>query len=188
MAKEIKIKQEISNDLSASQEFNVLRTSIQMHDKYFVPVKEMLLVLGNVVESEDGSRSVGQHFPVVKIIDGTPREVIELYVGQLVKQDVSRVLAFPNELSDALRQSSTAFKDVICGKILEVTNTKEILDRVWDKDHWKRNDDGTFASRKNNAYEFTPKKAAFSDAVMSDIYNMLEAYYIEKYPDLIEVK
>lgn len=188
MAKEIKIKQEISNDLSASQEFNVLRTSIQMHDKYFVPSKEMLLVLGNVVENAGGSRSVGHHFPAVKIVDGTPREVIELYVGQLVKQDVNRALVFPNELSDALRQSSAAFKDVICGKVIEVTNSKEILDRVWDKDHWKRNPDESFVSQKKMAYEFTPKKASFSDAVMSDIYDMLEAYYIKTYPDLIEVK
>lgn len=188
MAKEIKIKPEIPTDVSVAQEFEVLRTSVQMHDKYFVPVKEMLLVLGNVVENEGGSRAVGHHFPVVKIVDGTPREVIELYVGQLVKQDINRALVFPNELSDALRQSSAAFKEVICGKILEVTNTKEILDRVWDNDHWKRNPDDSFASQKKMAYEFTPKKVSFSDAVMSDIYNMLEAYYIKTYPDLIEVK
>jgi hypothetical protein len=190
MAKEIRIKQEISNDLAANQEFNVLRTSNQVGDKFYVPMEEMLLVLGTHLEANGNNpaRTVGQYFPVVRLIDGEPAEVTNLYVGQIVKVDVNRAIAYQSPLSDALRQSSVAFKSLICNKILEITESKEILDRVWDdtKKRWATDDDGKLKSRSAFAFKFVPKTHNMSDATLSKCYDMLEAHYKANYADLIE--
>lgn len=190
MAKEIRIKQEISNDLAANQEFNILRTSNQVGDKFYVPVKEMLLVLGTHLEANGNNpaRTVGQYFPAVRLVDGVPTEVTNLYVGQLVKLDINRVIAYQSPLSDALRQSSDAFKSLICDKMLEITESKEIADRVWDdaKKRWAVDDDGKLKSRSAFAFKFVPKAHNFNDAVLTKCYEMLEEHYKANYADIIE--
>lgn len=190
MAKELVIKNEISNDVAANSEFNVLRTSNQIGDKFYVPMKEMLLVLGTHLEAngDNPARTVGQYFPVVRMVDGKPIEVVNLYVGQLVKLDINRAIAYDGPLADAIRQSSDAFKKVICDKILEIRTSKPIKDRVWDdgKKQWKRNEDGTFASKDSFAYQFVPVAHNMSDAVLDACLNMLEEHYNANYADLVE--
>ena len=190
MAKELVIKNEISNDIAANQEFNVLRTTNQVGDKFYVPMQEMLLVLGTHLEANGNNpaRTVGQYFPVVRISDGKPVEVVNLYVGQLVKLDVNRVIAYDGPLASAIRQSSDAFKKVICDKILEIKDTKPIKDRVWDdaKKQWKRNEDGTYASKDAFAYKFVPVAHNFNEAQLTACLDMLEKYYLENYADLVE--
>lgn len=190
MAKELVIKNEISNDVAANQEFNVLRTTNQVGDKFYVPMKEMLLVLGTHLEAngDNPARTVGQYIPVVRMADGKPVEVVNLYVGQLVKLDVNRVIAYDGPLATAIRQSSDAFKKVICDKILEIKESKPIKDRVWDdkKKQWKRNEDDTFASKDAFAYKFVPVAHNMSDAVLDTCLDMLEKHYQENYAELVE--
>jgi hypothetical protein len=190
MAKELSIKQEIYNDPAVNQEFNILRTYNQVGDKFYVPMEEMLLVLGTHLEANGNkrARTVGQYFPVVRLVDGVPTEVTNLYVGQLVRLDINRVIAYPGPLSDALRKSSWEFKSLICDKILEITESKEIVARVWDDDkkEWKRNEDGTFASKDAFAFKFVPKANNMSDAVLDTCLNMLEEHYKTNYADLVE--
>ena len=70
------------------------------------------------------------------------------------------------------------FKNLICGKILEVTESKEILDRVWDNEKvaWKRNADETFASQKKIAFRFEPKNLP-NAAVATAATNKLMEHY-----------
>lgn len=190
MAKELSIRQDISYDPAVNQEFNILRTYNQVGDKFYVPMEEMLLVLGTRLEANGNNpaRTVGQYFPVVRLVNGVPTEVTNLYVGQLVRLDINRVIAYPGPLSDALRQSSWAFKSLICDKVLEITESKEIVARVWDDDkkEWKRNEDGTFASKDAFAYKFVPVAHNMSDAVLDACLNMLEEHYNANYADLVE--
>lgn len=202
MAKSFKIKQEEFNGLVANQEFAALRVQNQVGDRFFVPKAGNLLVLGtaipaldrdgNTIKDEKGndvSRSVGQHFPVVRIVDGKPTEVVELYVGQIVKLDANRKLVYPSILSDALRKGSDDFKKAICGKVLEITEESECDDRVWDQatSRWLRDseDETKFATQKKRVLKFEPKASALSAADTEKAYDMLVSYCEERYADYV---
>ena len=191
------------NGITANQEFATIRIQNQVGDRFFVPAPNMLLVLGtsipaldrdgNVMKDEKGNemnRSVGQHFPAVRLVDGKPTEVVELYVGQIVKLDINRKLVYPGVLSDALRKSSDDFKAAICGKVLEITEEKECDDRQWDQaaNQWMRNEDGTFTARKNRAFKFEPKPSPLNAADTDAAYAMLDQYYNEMYSDYVSTK
>ena len=204
MAKlKINIQKADFNGLTANQEFATIRIQNQVGDRFFVPAAEALLVLGtsipaldrdgNVMKDEKGNemnRSVGQHFPVVRLVDGKPTEVIELYVGQIVKLDINRKLVYPGALADALRKSSDDFKAAICGKVLEITEEKECDDRQWDQaaNQWMRNEDGSFATRKNRAFKFEAKPSALSTADTDKAYELLNQYYNEMYSEYVSTK
>ena len=178
---------EISN-IIASQDFNTLRTTTQVGDRFYVPVPNSLLVLGTKIEGR--AVEVGQHFPAVRIIDGTPVEIVELYVGQLVKLDVNRKLVFNTPLSDALRKSGEAFKEAICDRILEVTDSQEIDDRDWDDkaNAYKRDEKGKYIPKKKNAYKFEAKRHNLSDDVLTKVYEMLKGYINENYSEIIDAQ
>lgn len=179
------------NSIVASQEFNTLRTTTQVGDRFYVPTKGSLLVLGTKVEGR--AVEVGQHFPAVRIIDNTPVEVVELYVGQIVKLDVNRKLAFNTPLSDALRKSGDAFKDAICDHILEVTDSADIMDREWDPKApnggaYKRDANNKYIPKPNTAYKFEAKRHNLSDDVLAKAYDMLKAYINDNYGEIIDAQ
>lgn len=195
MAKNFKIKSATFEGMAASQEFNVFRTSLQKGDQFYVPNSDMLLVMGTALpESTDDNgrifpaRTVGQYFPVVRISEGSPIEVTNMYVGQLVKVDVHRAIAYPGELSSALRKGSDAFKALICDRILEATDSKDIDDRVWDTNHWKRDENNKFVSEPKTAFKFEVKRHNFSADVVSKCEDMLANYYNEQYGNLVEAE
>lgn len=187
----------------ANQEFNAIRVTNQVGDRFLVPTADWLLVLGTEVPSMDRNgnailddrgnpqmRSVGQHFPVLRLIDGVPTEVVELYVGQVVKTDYFGRIAYPNALSDALRKSSDAFKKEICGNVLEITDEKEITDRVWDQanNRWMRDseNEGALAKRSNRAFKFEVKRSPLNASEMAKATEMLVEYYQKNYPDVLK--
>ena len=176
------------NNIVANQEFNTLRTSTQVGDRFYVPAAGSLLVLGTKVEGV--ATAVGQHFPAVRIIDGTPTEVVELYVGQLVKLDVNRKLAFQTPLADAIRKSGDAFKSAICDQILEVTDSATIQDRDWDADKqaYKRNENNKFVPVEKIAYKFEAKRHNLSNDALTKAYDMLKAYINENYGEIINAE
>ena len=199
----LKIKQENFNGIMANQEFATLRIQNQLGDRFFIPKSEMLLIVGssipaldrngNTIKDEKGNetyRSVGQHFPAVRIVDGEPTEVVELYVGQLVKLDIKRKLVFSGILSDSLRKSSDDFKKAICGKVLEITEETECDDRVWDANNarWMRDpeDDMKFVSQKKRVFKFEPKASTLNAADTDEAYKMLERYITEMYSEIAE--
>lgn len=202
MAKILKIKITNTdfNGVMANQMFNTLTTSNQLGDKFYVPKQDMLLILGTGINARDREgneildeagnpvrRQVGQHFCAVRLIDNKPVEVRELYVGQLVKVDVNRRIAFPGILSDALQKGDAAFKDAICGKVLEIVDEKMVDDRVWDnaKNQWMRKEDGTLASGPKNALKFEPKRNTMSAEDIDQANSMLMQYYKERYSDYV---
>lgn len=176
------------NNIIASQEFNTLRTTTQVGDRFYVPAEGSLLVLGTKVDGRD--IAVGQHFPAIRIIDGTPVEVVELYVGQLVKLDVNRKLVFNTPLSDALRKNGEAFKEAVCDRILEVTDSQEIDDRDWDDkaNAYKRDENNKYIPTKKTAYKFEAKRHNLSDDMLTKAYEMLKAYINENYGEIINAE
>lgn len=179
MAKVLTVKKMKLNGLETSQEFNEIRSTIQVGDRFFVPMADMLMILGTSLEGRD--MPVAQYFPAVKLdADNNPVSVQNLYIGQIVKLDVNRQVAFNNELYKALSTpgGSAKFKSLICGKILEVTESKEILDRVWDNEKvaWKRNADETFASQKKIAFRFEPKNLPNATVATAAINKLMEHY------------
>lgn len=176
------------NNIIASQEFNTLRTTTQVGDRFYVPAEGSLLVLGTKVDGRD--IAVGQHFPAIRIIDGTPVEVVELYVGQLVKLDVNRKLVFNTPLSDALRKNGEAFKEAVCDRVLEVTDSQEIDDRDWDDkaNAYKRDENNKYIPTKKTAYKFEAKRHNLSDDMLTKAYDMLKAYINENYGEIINAE
>lgn len=182
--------------IAASQEFEPFRTSLQIGDQFYVPRAEMLLVLGtNIPASKDENgreypaRVAAQYFPVVRMDGDKPIDVMNLYVGQLVKVDAKRAIAFPNELSTALRKGSNAFKELICNRILEATESKEIQDRVWDPDNtkWATKEDGkTLETQTKNAFKFEVKKHNLTADIVNKCEEMLSDYINANYAALAE--
>lgn len=189
--------------IMANQEFNVNYVYKQVGDRFLVPTSDWLLVLSTEVPSLDRNgntildnygkpqmRLVGQHFPVVRLVDNVPTDVVELYVGQVVKTDYFGRIAYPNSLSDALRKSSDAFKKEICGNILEITDEKEIIDRVWDKDNnrWMRDPENgnTLVKRSNRALKFEAKRSMLGPSETAKATEILVEYYKNNYPDVLK--
>ncbi len=188
------------NDMLATQMFNSVNTVNQVGDRFYVPGSDMLLILGNAVEETDRNgnivhdsngnpiiRQVGQHFCTVRIVDNVPTEVVELYVGQVVKLDVNRRFVFPNVLSNALRRGDAAFKEAICENILEITKEAPCQDRIWDpdKNQYKRDENNKFVPRESTALEFEPKKHNLKPDVVEKCLEMLLEYYRENYKEFL---
>lgn len=184
----------------ATQEFNSVNTVNQVGDRFFVPNANLLLILGNAVEETDRNgnvivddagnpsmRQVGQHFCAVRMVDDIPTEVVELYVGQVVKVDVNRRFVFPGVLSNALRRGDAAFKEAICEQILEVTKEAPCQDRVWDpvQNQYKRDENNKFIPREATALQFEPKKHNLKSDVVEKCLEMLINYYRENYKEFI---
>ena len=179
MAKVLTVKQMKINNLESTLDFAPIRSTIQVGDRFFVPMADMLMILGTSLENRD--TPVAQYFPAVKLdADNNPVSIQNLYIGQIVKLDVNRQVAFNNELYKALSTpgGSAKFKNLICGKILEVTESKMIHDRVWDNEKvaWKRNPDETFASIEKPAFRFEPKNLP-NAAVATAATNKLMEHY-----------
>lgn len=200
--KEIKIAKSVIEGVMANQEFNALLTQNQVGDRFFIPEEDMLLVIGqainaldrdgNELKNADGTpqlRQVGQRFCAVRLVDGQPSEVVELYVGQLVKVDAHRKIVFPNALSNALRQGDKAFKAAICGKTLEITEETMCDDRVWDQkaNRWLRDaeDPNKLASAPKRALRFEPKNTALRADDIVKCNDMLYEYYQERYAEFL---
>ena len=192
------------NGLMSSQEFNVLGTTNQVGDKFYVPEASMLLVLGTAIDSRDRSgnvvtdesgnpvkRSVAQRFVVIKLDDeNNPVEARELYVGQIVKTDVNGAIAWPSPLANALRRSSAEFTKAICEKVLAITDQKQIDARTWDDDaqSWKRDADGNLVPGRGTALKFVAEKPAMTAAQLKTAKEMLYAAYVENYSDYINAE
>lgn len=199
----IEVKKEDFNNVIANQEFNTLVASNQVGDKFFVPEESALLVLGTSVpmrnsegivrlddEGKEMHRSAAQHFPVVRLIDGKPSSVVELYVGQLVKVDINRKIVFNNELASALRKGSEAFKELICNKCLEITEDTICQDRDWDNEAnaYKRDDGGKYIPVDKRVFNFEVKRSALNAEDTTAAYDMLQQYYKEMYAEYVETK
>lgn len=186
MAKSYSVKSTDFGSIVASQEFMPINAPMQVGDQFYIPQVDQLIILGTLVPEttdENGrtwpERQAGQYMPVIRIIDGTPMEITNLYVGQLFKMDIKRRLAFQNDLTQAFRKGSEAFKNFICDKILEIKNSKDIEDRTWDptKNRWKRDDKGELVPSSKTAFEFVAKSHNFSPETVAKCKTMLQDYY-----------
>lgn len=186
MAKSYSVKSTDFGSIVASQEFMPINAPMQKGDQFYIPQVDQLIILGTLVPEttdENGrtwpERQAGQYMPVIRVIDGTPTEITNLYVGQLFKMDIKRRLAFQNDLTQAFRKGSEAFKNFICDKILEIKDFKDIEDRTWDptKNRWKRDDNGELVPSPKTAFEFVAKSHNFSPETVAKCKAMLQDYY-----------
>lgn len=186
MAKSYSVKSTDFGSIVASQEFMPINAPMQVGDQFYIPQVDQLIILGTLVPEttdENGrtwpERQAGQYMPVIRVLDGVPMEITNLYVGQLFKMDIKRRLAFQNDLTNAFRKGSEAFKKFICDKILEVKNSKDIEDRSWDptKNRWKRDENGELISAPKTAFEFVAKNHNFSPETVAKCKAMLQDYY-----------
>ena len=210
MAKVITLKgaNEVFDGTIAGTTFNpALTNSVQTGDTFYVP-NQNLIILGTALEDrnlttgetrtdEDGNvkyRSVGQHFPVVHVIDGVPQSVVELYLGQVIKVDANRRLVYPDSaLAKAYRSKNPdkALKDLMCGKYLTVTEEGTCLDRVWQNADpatgtpagWKRDENGKFVTDHKRCYRFEVEIPGTLDKEACE--NMIADYMKENYESLL---
>lgn len=182
------VSQTLEGNISLQQGFDALVTINQIGDQFYVPKADNLLVRGTVVTTPTGgTRNAGQRFYAVRVIDGVPTEVVELYVGQIVKTDVRGRVVFPGPLASGLRRGDSAFKDVICDHFLEIVGSQMIEDRTWDADaqQYKRDDNNRYVPTTKEALQFEAKvKPVKFDVEACD--KLLLAYYQEVYPELFK--
>ena len=125
----------------------------QIGDKMYVPTEELFIVKTSVVTRVNNTTKLQEQVDVAPRIfvvdlsdDNQPIGVREMFIGQLVKVDISGRLVFPESpMSKALRVSGDKFKDVVCGQCLQVSDkTATFKDRTWDvgTDSYKRDEDG----------------------------------------------
>lgn len=195
-----------NGNLMVSLDIDPLRIPNQKGDKFFVPAQDMFAFGGTPapIIDEDGKavlddqgnpmyRQVGNRFPAGRVVDGKITEIVELYIGQVVKVDVHNQIAFPGVLSDALRQGGAKFKDAICGIVLEIKDQKEVEDRMWDraKNRWMRDPEtNQFVVRKNTALKFEPVNSNLSKDEVKKFNEKLVEFYTTTpgYKELIEVR
>ncbi len=201
MAKTLKVKAYDTdfNGNAVAQDFTPLRVQHQVGDKFYIPKEALLLILGTAIpaQTRDGApvldekgnptnRTVGQHFPAVRIVNGQPTEAVELYVGQIVKVDVNQKVVFNGELAGALRKGSDDFKKAICGKVLEITEEAECPVRIWDGvSAWVRNEDDSFASQPGRALKFEAKASPMGAKEIEAAEGILVDYINETYAELV---
>lgn len=121
--------------------------AVQLGDTFYIPNQDAFVVLGTAVDDRDRDgnlqvdeagnpkrRAVGQRIVAVKMIDGQPDSVQELYLGQIIKVDVNRKIVFNNELARAFRSSNpdAKLKALMCGKYLVVAEEGTCEDRIWN--------------------------------------------------------
>lgn len=195
-----------NGNFMVSLDVDPLRIPNQKGDKFFVPVQDMFAFGGTAtpVIDEDGNavlddagnpmyRQVGNRFPAGRVVDGKITEIVELYIGQVVKVDVHRQIAFPGVLADALRQGGEKFKDAMCGRVLEITEQKDVEDRMWDRanNRWMRDPEtNDYIVRKNTALKFEPMNSNLSRDEVKKFNQKLTEFYTTTpgYKELIEVR
>lgn len=175
-----------------SQEFNAPALIYQLGNQFYVPKPKYIFIQGTVIPAQNGrpERMAGQRFVAVRVIDGKPVEAVELYVGQLVKTDVRGRIVFPGELTNALRRGDAAFKEVICNKILEITEEKEIEDRVWSSEEQRYLRDettGKYVVQTRIARRFEPQILPKGFDIEAANELILD-YVKERYPSLVNEK
>lgn len=156
MAKVVKINKEAElQDIMLGQDFRGINSMVQVGDKFYVPTKDLLLIVGNKslatkrvgnewveVKDENGNPEYAQSAQRILAcrLDGKkPVDVVEIYVAQLAKQDYKGKFVFPeNELTKAFRAGANTdarVKDLICNKVLTITdNVGAFVDRKWDNE------------------------------------------------------
>lgn len=148
--------------------------AVQLGDTFYIPNKDAFVVLGTAVDDRDRNgnlqmndagkpkrRSVGQRIVAVKMIDGQPDSVQELYLGQIIKVDVNRKIVFNNELARAFRSADpdAKLKGLMCGKYLVVAEEGTCEDRIWDdaKNAYKRDENNKFLHEPKSCYRWDVK-------------------------------
>lgn len=148
--------------------------AVQLGDTFYIPNQDAFVVLGTAVDDrdregnlqldEDGNpkrRSVGQRIVAVKMIDGQPDSVQELYLGQIIKVDVNRKIVFNNELARAFRSSNpdAKLKALMCGKYLVVEEEGTCEDRIWDntKKAYKRDENNKLLHEPKSCFRWDVK-------------------------------
>lgn len=148
--------------------------AVQLGDTFYIPNQDAFVVLGTAVDDRDRDgnlqvddagnpkrRSVGQRIVAVKMIDGQPDSVQELYLGQIIKVDVNRKIVFNNELARAFRSSNpdAKLKALMCGKYLVVAEEGTCEDRIWDptKNAYKRDENGKFLHESKGCFRWDVK-------------------------------
>ncbi len=172
--------------LSGVDKFETQRSRLQLGSTVFVPSDDMLLIIADKISfksARTGSQekaTVAHRIPVVRLVDGVPVDVIELFVGQMVKRDAnSGAYVFNNNLVTAFNQGSDAFKAHICGNVLSVVDEKLIQDKIWDKEAvaWKRDPETKeLITAEKNALEFAASEPS-SSLDLDLCYEKLLAYY-----------
>lgn len=184
--------------IMGAQMFEAVRSTKQTGDKFYVPTKDNLLVVSGYVVVGEGDTArelhTAQRFPVAHIDDsGKLIEVVDLYVGQVCKIDAHGRVVFPGKLASALRSSGEAFADLICGKVLTITDEVEIDDRIWNNidQRWEREDPedltSPYKTRRARAYKFEPQNAPKSLDVES-LENAIIEYDVKTYPDFVKTE
>ena len=172
--------------------------SIQVGDVFYVPSLENLVILGSAVEDRDQSgnvrtdadgnpmmRSVGQRIIAARVVDGIPQAAQELYLGQIIKFDYQRKVVYNNDLAKAYRhpQADVKLKDLMCGKFLVVKEEGVCEDRIWDTDHYKRDENGKWMHEPKTCYRWEVEvvPASVNKETCED---MIVDYFNENYANL----
>lgn len=172
--------------------------SIQVGDVFYVPSKENLVILGNAIEDRDASgvvrtdddgnpkmRSVGQRILAVRVVDGQPQSVQELYMGQIIKVDYTRKVVFNNDLAKAYRhpKADEMLKNLMCERYLVVKEEGVCEDRIWDTDHYKRDENGKWLHEPKTCYRWEVETVPAS-VNKEACENMIVDYFNENYANL----
>lgn len=176
MAKVLKVQSgtEVDGTMVGLNITPAMLNAVQLGDTFYIPNQDAFVVLGTAVDDrdregniqldEDGKtkrRSVGQRIVAVKMIDGQPDSVQELYLGQIIKVDVNRKIVFNNELARAYRSANpdAKLKALMCGKYLVVEEEGTCEDRIWDdtKNAYKRGENGKFLHEPKGCFRWDVK-------------------------------
>lgn len=203
---QIKFKEgAVSNNIMVSAEVTALQTQTQVGDSFYVPDTDHFVVLGTAVDETDPTtgeviivdgkpkkRSVGQRILAVRMVDNSPIEVQELYIGQIVKRDFKGSIVFPNVLSNALRGSNAdaKFKSLVCGKMLVVKEEGECTDRLFDRktNRYVRNEQNRFVAdpTPKRCFRWEPENPARINT--SACNKMIIDHVKANYAELLEVE
>lgn len=176
MAKVLKVQSgtEVDGTMIGLSITPAMLNAVQLGDTFYIPNKDAFVVLGTAVDDRDRNgnlqmndagkpkrRSVGQRIVAVKMIDGQPDSVQELYLGQIIKVDVNRKIVFNNELARAFRSADpdAKLKSLMCGKYLVVAEEGTCEDRIWDeaKNAYKRGENNKFLHEPKTCYRWDVK-------------------------------
>lgn len=206
MAKTFKIKEsiKIEEQMMLSQAFRGVVSIAQVGDRFYVPTADMLLITGTPSVAYSGTgdnrkpvlddqgnntyNQSAQRILAVRLDGKNPVDVVEVFVGQLAKQDYKGRFVFPESpFVKALRGANpdAAMKDLICNRILQIgENAKTFTDRKWDDKAQ------TYERDENNRLVAGPEKtinewlvAPLLDVDAEACKAMLLDYYKKNYPN-----
>lgn len=205
MAKRIKEENTINEGVMLSQAFRGIVSLAQVGDRFYVPSPEMLLIVGTPlvayegrgenrkpVLDKDGNETYNQgaqRILTVRLNGTKPVDVVEVFIGQLAKQDYKGRFVFPaNPMVAALRSGANAdakMKETICNKVLTITeNTATFTDRKWNdaESRYERDEQNRLVPGEEkviNEWAVEPLRDVDTKACK----DMLMAYYEANYPD-----